>query len=292
MEPFVQSFDAGAPLASGKRYLLSLATRTLLALGHGVRRMKPETRATLTELVSFEVGWPLSLLLAGWHLQARGDALARAAQLLLAPSGAAGLWPNLATFRAPLSRFTQAAADATDEAGLAAGGVYFDAAVESVSASLLSMVLRSAAFRQVIAALMTNFPPPPDLAGEFQRRTQAAGQDASASPLSTSLSSSSSSATQDRARRFEQADFGPRRPGASSGVPSDPRLRTASASRVLSAHPRAESDGAAAVRASAPTRAGAASEKEHTTRTYLARLGWSASEIAALLAGPRGDQGA
>ena len=290
MEPFVQSFDAGAPLASGKRYLLSLATRTLLALGHGVRRMKPETRATLTELISFEVAWPLALLLAGWHLQARGDALSRAAQLLLAPSGAAGLWPNLATFRAPLARFTQAAADATDEAGLAAGGVYFDAAVESVSASLLSMVVRSAAFRQVIAALMTNLPPPPDLAGEFQRRTQAVGQEASASSLPASASLSV--ATQDRARRFEQADFGPRRPGASNGVPSDPRLPAASVSRGLSAHPRAESDAAAAVRASAPTRAGAAPEKEHTARTYLARLGWSASEIAAFVAGPRRDQGA
>ena len=276
MEPFVRSFDVSAPLASGRRYLLSLATRFVLAMGHGVQRMKVETRQALTELVSFEVSWPLGLLLAGWHLQLRGDALAGAAQMLLAPSGATGLWSSLASFSAPLSRFTQAASDATDEAGLVAAGVYFEAAVESVSVSLLSMVLRSSTFRPVVTALATNFPPPSDLAAEYQRRAQV---------RTASSNSLPSSVTQDRAHSFERADFGARRlraPASPSSLtftesskPSLPEGRTVA--EMASTDPSERSSGV---------------QREPTVSAYLGQIGWSDSEIAAFLAGPTRSRGA
>lgn len=267
MEPFVRSFDASAPIGSGKRYLLSLATRLVLAMGHGVQRMKSETRAVLTELVSFEVSWPLSLLLAGWHLQLRGDALAQAAQLLLAPSGATQLWSSLAAFRAPLSRFTQAACDATDEAGLVAGGVYFDAAVESVSVTLLSMVLRSASFRPVVTALSTNFPPPSDLAAEYQRRAQVRTTSSSALP---------SSAAQERRQTFERADFGARRLRAPAVSPSAVTFREPN---TMNLSERSFEKSEAAARLSG-------AEREPTVSAYLGQIGWSDSEIAAFLSGP------
>lgn len=284
MEPFVRSFDAGSPLASGRRYLLSLATRTVLAMGHGVQRMKAETRGALTELVSFEVTWPLALLLGGWQLQSRGEALAKAAQLLLAPSGATGLWSSLAAFSGPLSRFMQSAHDATDEAGLAAAGVYFEAAVESVSVSLLSMVLRSTSFRPVVTALSSQFPPPSDLAAEYQRRMQGRGQ-----PSPTSLPSS---AMQDRRRSFEHADFGARRPIPSRAEPSDAALLAlnipspADASTLAA---EASTDRLGRPRAPAAT---TSATKKATAKAYLAQAGWSAQEIAAFLAGPTRDQGA
>ena len=279
MEPFVRSFDASTPLASGRRYLLSLATRFVLAMGHGVQRMKAETRAALTELVSFEVSWPLGLLLAGWHLQLRGDALARAAQMLLAPSGATGLWSSLASFSAPLSRFTQAASDATDEAGLVAAGVYFEAAVESVSVSLLSMVLRSSAFRPVVTALATNFPPPSDLAAEYQRRAQVRTASSNTLP---------SSATQDRVHSFERADFGARRLRAPAGSPSTLTFleppQTGPSDMISLAK---LASGALQERP-----AGDAEEREAKVSTYLGQVGWSDSEIAAFLAGPTRSRGA
>jgi len=283
MEPFVRSFDAGSPLTSGRRYLLSLATRTVLAMGHGVQRMKAETRGALTELVSFEVTWPLALLLGGWQLQSRGEALAKAAQLLLAPSGATGLWSSLAAFSGPLSRFMQTVHDATDEAGLAAAGVYFEAAVEAVSASLLSMALRSTAFRPVITALSSQFPPPSDLAAEYQRRMQSRGQ-----PSPASLPSS---AMQDRRRSFEHADFGARRPLPSRAQPSEAALR---ALNIPS-----PADASTLVAQTSPTSLGqpgtapaTAAAKKTTAKAYLAQAGWSAQEIAAFLAGPTRDRGA
>ena len=284
MEPFVRSFDAGSPLASGRRYLLSLATRTVLAMGHGVQRMKAETRGALTDLVSFEVTWPLALLLGGWQLQSRGEALAKAAQLLLAPSGATGLWSSLSSFSGPLSRFMQAAHDATEEAGLAAAGVYFEAAVETVSASLLSMALRSAAFRPVVTALSRQFPPPSDLAAEYQRRMQGRGQ-----PAPTSLPSS---AMQDRRRSFEHADFGARRPLPLRAEPSDatvlaPNIPSRAEASAFAAQTSATRLGQPGTPAAAVDPA-----KKATAKVYLAQAGWSAREIAAFLAGPTRDRGA
>lgn len=284
MEPFVRSFDAGSPVTSGRRYLLSLATRTVLAMGHGVQRMKAETRGALTELVSFEVTWPLSLLLGGWQLQSRGEALAKAAQLLLAPSGATGLWSSLAAFSGPLSRFMQAAHDATDEAGLAAAGVYFEAAVESVSVSLLSMVLRSTSFRPVVTALSSQFPPPSDLAAEYQRRMQGRGQ-----PAPASLPSS---AMQDRRRSFEHADFGARRPLPSRAEPPEAALlalNIPSPTDASTLAAEASTDRLGRPRAPAATTSAA---KKTTAKAYLAQAGWSAQEIAAFLAGPTRDRGA
>lgn len=283
MEPFIRFFDAGSPLTSGRRYLLSLATRTVLAMGHGVQRMKAETRGALAELVSFEVTWPLALLLGGWQLQSRGEALAKAAQLLLAPSGATGLWSSLAAFSGPLSRFMQAAHDATDEAGLAAAGVYFEAAVESVSASLLSMALRSTAFRPVVTALSSQYPPPSDLAPEYQRRMQGRGQ-----PAPASLPSS---AMRDRRRSFEHADFGARRPPSSRAVLSDVA--------VLASNIPSPADASSLVAQTGPTGLGQSdtapattAAKKSTAKAYLAQAGWSAQEIAAFLAGPTRDRGA
>lgn len=284
MEPFVRSFDTGSPLASGRRYLLSLATRTVLAMGHGVQRMKRETRGALTELVAFEVSWPLALLLGGWQLQSRGEALAKAAQLLLAPSGATGLWSSLAAFSGPLSRFMQAAHDATDEAGLAAAGLYFEAAVEAVSVSLLSMVLRSTAFRPVVTALSSQFPPSSDLAAEYQRRAQGRGQ-----PSPTSLPSS---ALRDRRQSFERADFGARRPSTSTAEPAAAALLTRSTPSSADANPiTAEASTDRLGRPGGPAVATSAAKKT-TAKAYLAQAGWSAQEIAAFLAGPTRDQGA
>ena len=284
MEPFVRSFDAGSPLASGRRYLLSLATRTVLAMGHGVQRMKGETRGALTELVSFEVTWPLALLLGGWQLQSRGEALAKAAQLLLAPSGATGLWSSLAAFSGPLSRFMQTAHDATDEAGLAAAGVYFEAAVEAVSASLLSMALRSTAFRPVVTALSSQFPPPSDLAAEYQRRMQGRGQ-----PAPALLPSS---AMLDRRRSFEHADFGARRTSNSAANRLGAALLAGSTPSPAAATKGAEvtvEDSSARPLDGKPATAAA---KKATAKTYLAQAGWSAQEVAAFLAGPTRDRGA
>lgn len=284
MEPFVRFFDAGSPLTSGRRYLLSLATRTVLAMGHGVQRMKAETRGALAELVSFEVTWPLALLLGGWQLQSRGEALAKAAQLLLAPSGATGLWSSLAAFSGPLSRFMQTAHDATDEAGLAAAGVYFEAAVESVSASLLSMALRSTAFRPVVTALSSQYPAPSDLAAEYQRRMQGRGQ-----PAPASLPSS---AMRDRRRSFEHADFGARRPSASTADQPRAALLVSSTPSPAAATKGAETankDRSARPPGGEPA---AAAAKKTTAKAYLTQAGWSAQEIAAFLAGPTRDQGA
>ena len=284
MEPFVRSFDAASPLGSGRRYLLSLATRTVLAMGHGVQRMKAETRAALTELVAVEVSWPLALLLGGWQLQSRGEALAKAAQLLLAPSGATGLWSSLASFSGPLSRFMQAAHDASDEAGLAAAGVYFEAAVEAVSVSLLSMVLRSAAFRPVVTALSSQFPPPSDLGVEYQRRMQSRGQ-----PSPATLPSS---AMLDRRQRFERADFGARQQSISTPEPQAAALLAtsiASPSDATKGAKRTSASSSTRPTGSKPTTAAA---KKTTAKAYLAQAGWSAQEIAAFLAGPTRDQGA
>ena len=284
MEPFVRSFDAGSPVTSGRRYLLSLATRTVLAMGHGVQRMKAETRGALTELVSFEVTWPLSLLLGGWQLQSRGEALAKAAQLLLAPSGATGLWSSLAAFSGPLSRFMQAAHDATDEAGLAAAGVYFEAAVESVSVSLLSMVLRSTSFRPVVTALSSQFPPPSDLAAEYQRRMQGRGQ-----PAPASLPSS---AMQDRRRSFEHADFGARRPSTSAADRLGAALLAGSTPSPAAATKGAEATNADSSARPLDGKPATAAAKKTTAKAYLAQAGWRAQEIAAFLAGPARDRGA
>lgn len=282
MEPFIRFFDAGSPLTSGRRYLLSLATRTVLAMGHGVQRMKAETRGALTELVSFEVTWPLALLLGGWQLQSRGEALAKAAQLLLAPSGATGLWSSLAAFSGPLSRFMQAAHDATDEAGLAAAGVYFEAAVEAVSASLLAMALRSTTFRPVVTALFSQFPPPPDLAAEYQRRLQGRGQ---ASPASLPTS-----AMRDRRRSFERADFEARRLSTSRAEPAAEALLSKSVSSPTEENtnpPEASTDRLVRRGGSAT-----AAAKKTTAKAYLTQAGWSAQDIAAFLAGPSRDKGA
>ena len=284
MEPFIRFFDAGSPLTSGRRYLLSLATRTVLAMGHGVQRMKAETRGALAELVSFEVTWPLALLLGGWQLQSRGEALAKAAQLLLAPSGATGLWSSLAAFSGPLSRFMQAAHDASDEAGLAAAGVYFEAAVEAVSVSLLSMVLRSTAFRPVVTALSSQFPPPSDLAAEYQRRVQGRGQ-----PSPTTLPSS---AMLDRRQSFERADFGARRSSIATAKPQAAALLATSTPSPSDATKGAKRTSASSSARPADSKPATAAAKKTTAKAYLAQAGWSPQEIAAFLAGPTRDRGA
>jgi hypothetical protein len=253
-------------------------------MGHGVQRMKAEARGALTELASFEVSWPLALLLGGWQLQSRGEALAKAAQLLLAPSGATGLWSSLAAFSGPLSRFMQTAHDATDEAGLAAAGVYFEAAVEAVSASLLAMALRSTAFRPVVTALSSQFPPPPDLAAEYQRRLQGRGQ---ASP--TSLPTS---AMRDRRRSFERADFEARRQSTSRAEPAAAVLLDRSASSPTEVNSNATDASTDRLNRRVGSATATAAAKKTTAKAYLTQAGWSAQDVAAFLAGPSRDKGA